>query len=172
MDGEPYTPDLTDLVEQHHALLYRYAYRLTGSAADAEDLTQQTFLTAHEKLDQLRDPGLAKSWLCAILRNAFLKSLRGKPNGAVLSMDQVAEPGDDAQIDSLPDEEELQTVINEMAEEFRTPLILFYFGEFSYKEIAQQMDSPIGTVMSRLARAKEYLRRRLASRQPASARVR
>ena len=55
----------------------------------------------------------------------------------------------------------LQEVLNELDEPFRTPLILFYFEDFSYREIAEQMDLPIGTVMSRLARAKGYLRTRL-----------
>ena len=56
----------------------------------------------------------------------------------------------------------LQEVLDELDESFRTPLILFYFEDFSYREIADQMDLPIGTVMSRLARAKGYLRGRLA----------
>src|SRR5689334_22093325 len=67
---------LADLVEQHYALLYRYAYRLTGSEADAEDLTQQTFLAAQARWEQLRDETKAKSWLFTICRNAFLKELR------------------------------------------------------------------------------------------------
>ena len=61
---------------------------------------------------------------------------------------------------------ELQTILSELPEEFRTPLILYYFEEFSYKQIARQMDVPIGTVMSRLARAKKHLRHRLTTVQP------
>lgn len=170
MDDASYTPDLAELVEQHYALLYRYAFRLSGASADAEDFTQQTFLIARMKLDQLRDAGSAKSWLCAILRNVYLKSRR-RPNGAALiSMERAPEPAQDAEIETLPDQEELQKVLGELPEEFRTPLILFYFEEFSYKEIARQMETPIGTVMSRLARAKAYLRRRLSVAEPAASR--
>ena len=58
--------------------------------------------------------------------------------------------------------EELQRALNELPEGFRTPVILFYFEDMSYRDIAEQMDLPIGTVMSRLARAKAYLRAKLA----------
>ena len=68
--------------------------------------------------------------------------------------------------DPLPeiDPEQLQQVLNELSEVFRTPLILYYFEDFSYRDIAEQMDLPLGTVMSRLARAKAYLRSHLLPR--------
>jgi RNA polymerase sigma-70 factor (ECF subfamily) len=74
----------------------------------------------------------------------------------------VAELPDDLP-DELPaiDNEQLQRALDELPELFRTPVILFYFEEFSYRDIAEQMDLPIGTVMSRLARAKATLRQKL-----------
>jgi RNA polymerase sigma-70 factor, ECF subfamily len=63
----------------------------------------------------------------------------------------------------------LQQILNELPEEFRTPVILFYFDELTYREIAEQMNVPIGTVMSRLARGKAHLRRRLESMQSSPA---
>jgi RNA polymerase sigma-70 factor (ECF subfamily) len=151
---------LAELIDRHYALVYRYAYRLSGSAADAEDLTQQTFLQAQAKFDQLRDSSQGKNWLCAIVRNAYLRSLRTPVR--TLSLDASPEP-----CTVLPCPEEidplaLQTALDELPEEFRTPLVLFYFEEFTYKDIAAQLDVPIGTVMSRLARGKAHLRRRLA----------
>ena len=155
--------NIADLVEAHHEVLFRYAYRLTGRHSDAEDLTQQAYMTAHKKLDQLRDPDNARSWLFTIARNCYLKTLRSQPSVAIVSMESVGEPEEDLPTDELAiDTELLQRVLDEMPEEFRTPLILFYFQEFSYKEIAVQLEVPIGTVMSRLARGKSYLRRRLA----------
>ena len=65
------------LVADHHQELYRYAYRLSGSVPDAEDLTQQVFLIAQEKLCQVRDAGSVRGWLFTVLRNCYLKS-RGK----------------------------------------------------------------------------------------------
>jgi RNA polymerase sigma-70 factor (ECF subfamily) len=155
--------ELGELVRQHYALLYRYAYRLTGSAADAEDLTQQTFLTAQRKLDQLREPKSAKNWLFAILRNVYLKDVRDRRRESFVSMECIAELGTGSDIEFLPDQEELQSALDALPEEYRTPLILFYLEEFSYREIAEQMGTPIGTVMSRLSRGKTYLRRRLAA---------
>lgn len=153
---------LLELVEQHYTLLYRFAFRLTGSRADAEDLTQQTFLTAQARLDQLREPERAKAWLCTILRNQYLKECRHRNCVPMQSLETIAEPVFDAREIAF-DSERLQQVLNELPEEFRTPLILFYFEEFSYKEVAEQMEVPVGTVMSRLSRAKAFLRSRLAT---------
>ena len=61
-----------ELIEAHYDSLYRYAYRLTGSSADAEDLTQDTFSKAMLRLSQLREPDKAKGWLFRILRNGYL----------------------------------------------------------------------------------------------------
>src|SRR5579872_4290956 len=90
---------LADLVEQHYALLYRYAYRLTGSEADAEDLTQQTFMTAQARWDQLRDETRAKSWLFTIARNAFLKELRAPAFQSTNFLDEL--PDRQAPVDSI-----------------------------------------------------------------------
>lgn len=151
---------LIDLVEEHYEKVFRYAFRLTGSSADAEDITQQAFLQAQSRIDQLRDVKAAMGWLFTITRNAFLKSIRDNKETAV-SIDSLAEPAQEADLELDFNSEELQAAINELPEEFRTPLILFYFREFSYKDIASQLDVPMGTVMSRLARAKSVLRRRL-----------
>ncbi len=153
-------PTTHELIEQHSALLYRYAYRLTGDADDAEDLVQQTFLLAHQRNHQLRDAGAARGWLISIVRNVFLKSLRHRQRGR--SLDEVDEPCIlDAALDASIQVEQLQQALLELAEEFRSPLVLYYFEEFSYQEIANQMGIPLGTVMSRLSRGKAYLKKRL-----------
>jgi RNA polymerase sigma-70 factor, ECF subfamily len=156
---EPSAAPFSDLVERYYALLYRYAYRLTGSAADAEDLTQHAFATAHAKWNQLHDESKAKSWLFTIARNAYLKSLRRPQLVSTETCADFPAPGSDDK--SHIDSERLQAALNSLAEEYRTPIILFYFEEFSYQEIADQMEVPLGTVMSRLARAKAHLRQSL-----------
>ena len=161
--GKPGSPQTVQrLVEDHYAPLYRYAYRLSGSSADAEDLTQEAFCKAQTNLGQLRDPARVKPWLFSILRNAYLHRVRADRQQPCVSLEDVGDlagpsPG------PLPDldPERLQRALNELPEAFRTPIILFYFEDFGYREIAEQMDLPIGTVMSRLARAKAHLRTRL-----------
>src|SRR6266513_1748080 len=79
------------LVDEHYTALFRYAYRLTGSEADAEDLTQETFCKAQMNLGQLRQADRAKSWLFSILRNAYLHRVRTEKNQPTLSLDVVGE---------------------------------------------------------------------------------
>jgi RNA polymerase sigma-70 factor (ECF subfamily) len=150
------------LVEAHYAALYRYAYRLSGSSQEAEDLTQETFCLAQNKLHQLREQDRAKSWLFSILRNAYLHRLRLSKQEKHVSLDGIGDIPDRLP-EPLPalDSAQLQKALHELPEAFRTPLILYYFEEFSYRDIAEQMNMPLGTVMSRLARGKTYLRQRL-----------
>ena len=150
------------LVEAHYEALYRYAFRLSGASQMAEDLTQETFCQAQRMLHQLREESKAKSWLFTILRNDFLHRLRSSKQEKEISLDGIAELADRAVEPTLPiDSAELQLALNELPEAFRTPIILYYFEDFSYKDIAEQMKVPLGTVMSRLARAKTFLRQRL-----------
>jgi RNA polymerase sigma-70 factor (ECF subfamily) len=160
--------DIQRLVHDHHGDVYRYANRLCGQAADAEDLVQQTFLAAQRKLQQLRDPEKARSWLLAIARNCFLRT-RGKmcpqPASSLdFDLDQVSVPVQDMALDARV----LQDAIQELPAEFRVVVLMFYFEFLSYREIADQLEIPTGTVMSRLARAKQHLRRRLMARDGAA----
>jgi RNA polymerase sigma-70 factor, ECF subfamily len=152
---------ITALVEQHYESLYRYGYRLSGSAADAEDLAQEAFCKAQAQLNTLRDPDRAKPWLFSILRNAYLHRARSDRAHRAVPLEAVGDLPDDPPEVPEVGPEELQRALNELPEGFRTPVILFYFEDMSYRDIAEQMDLPIGTVMSRLARAKAHLRDRL-----------
>lgn len=155
--------DIEVLIEAHHATVYAYAYRLTCSTADAEDLTQQTFLIAYEKSSQIRDPGKSLQWLLAVARTRFLKNRRRRvPVPAVnldLSMESI--PDTTHPLETNWDRELLNQAVAELPDPYRLVIAMFYFEECSYKEIAQQLELPIGTVMSRLARAKGHLRKRL-----------
>ncbi|MEX0724677.1 MAG: sigma-70 family RNA polymerase sigma factor [Planctomycetaceae bacterium] len=165
MDEGVRTPNnLVELVEQYSALLYRYAYRLTGSTAEAEDLTQQTFLSAHAKFSQLRNPEHAKSWLCTILRNAYLKSRRSASGRPFLLGDQHRELAAETIPEGPFDSEEVQQALDELPDDFKIPLVMFYFQDMSYREIAEELEIPVGTVMSRLARAKSSVRITLEQR--------
>lgn len=156
---------IEELVEQHYRSLYAYAYRLSGCQAQAEDLTQETFCQAQAKFSQLRESQLAKAWLFTILRNLFLQRLRDDKSEAWVPLDEVGEVASPWS-EPLPDVDpaQLQQALDELPEAFRSPLILFYFEDFSYREIADQLGVAIGTVMSRLARAKAFLKQRLEAR--------
>lgn len=153
---------IEDLVEEHYPALYRYAFRLAGTAAEAEDLTQETFFQGQVKLGQLRDWAKARNWLFTILRNLYLHKIRGG-KGEQLASPELLQELPDRVPAPLPDidPQQLQVALNELPEAFRTPIILFYFEDFSYRDIAEHLEAPIGTVMSRLARAKAFLRSRL-----------
>jgi RNA polymerase sigma-70 factor, ECF subfamily len=159
----PSANGLHQLIDAHYEALYRYAYRLSGTSADAEDLTQEAFGKALTHLQQLREPDRAKAWLFRILRNLYLHKVRDQKRHKVVPLDAVGDLTGRSD-DPVPeiDPAKLQEALNELDETFRTPIILFYFEEFSYRDIAEQMELPIGTVMSRLARGKAYLRDRLA----------
>lgn len=157
------------LVAEHHAAVYRYAFRLAGSAADAEDVTQQAFLIAQQKLEQVREADRAGHWLLAVARNVFLKMRRRRTpvsaGGMEIDVNDVPDPASlDAALgerNEAIDPQRLQAALDELPDEFRLPVLMFYFEEASYRDIAEQLDLPPGTVMSRLSRAKSHLRRRL-----------
>jgi RNA polymerase sigma-70 factor (ECF subfamily) len=162
MAENPPALDIAELVAEHHAAVYRYAYRLTGAECDAEDLTQQTFLAAQVNLGQLRDAEHGRSWLYAILRNGYLKMRRKRIPFTAASLE--------LDIDGIPDElpeiaavdpERLQMALDELPDEFKLPVLLFYYEGCSYREIAEKLATPPGTVMSRLSRAKAHLRSKL-----------
>lgn len=151
-------PQIADLVAEHHGAVYGYAYRLTGSVADAEDLTQQVFVVALRKVGQIRSVGSARAWLFAILRNCFLRDRqRLRPTLATdvsLRIDSVSGSLSEEEVDR----EMLQDVLDRLPEAHRLVVVMFYFEECSYREIAEKLGVPIGTVMSRLARARRQLR--------------
>ncbi len=155
------------LIDDHLDAVYRYAYRLTGSVHDAEDLTQQVFLLAQQWLDQLREVDRARGWLFTILRNAFLKMVKQtQPDLATsVGVNLEAVPAEEENGQAV-DTAELQAAIDELPAEFRVVVTMFYFEECSYREIAEKLDLPIGTVMSRLARAKGHLRAKLIETEP------
>ncbi|MHB8900051.1 MAG: RNA polymerase sigma factor [Thermoguttaceae bacterium] len=164
MDGAQARPEITQLVLDHHREIYGYAFRLCGSIADAEDLSQSVFLTAQEKLGQLREVENVRGWLYAILRSHFLKLCRKKRPipAATLEMnfDELSGPVEDA---GEIDREALQKALSGLPESHRMVLVMFYYEQCSYQEIAERLETPVGTVMSRLARAKARLRAELTS---------
>lgn len=162
------------LVEAHYAPLYRFALSLSRNGSDAGDLVQQTFFIWATKGHGLRELSKAKSWLFTTLYREFLRGRRRDSRSSFLEdlpiadKDPVAEDVDRvAKIDAASVMVALQTV----DEAFRAPLTLFYLEDLSYQEIAEALDVPIGTVMSRLSRGKAQLRAALERADAGGAKV-
>lgn len=152
------------LIDAWYDPLYRFALSLTRNEDDALDLTQQAFARWAEKGHHLRNADRAKSWLFTVLYREFLDSRRRKQREVVgdaeAALDaQVANCA--ASVNTTVDSETIVAVLFDLEETFRAPLTLFFLESHSYKEIAEILDVPIGTVMSRIARGKEHLRARL-----------
>ena len=149
------------VVGLHYEDLYRFAMSLAKSSADASDLTQETFYVFAEKGSQLRDKAKAKSWLFTTLYHEFLRRRR-KDGRLVFTEDTETYDGRDAHQAEGSERFDSQLVVEALStleDNFRVPLTLFYLQNMAYKEIAEMLDVPIGTVMSRLSRGKEALRK-------------
>ncbi len=159
------------MVNAHYEALYRFAFSLSQTEADARDLVQDTFVQFARKGDQIKSPGKAKSWLFTTLYRAFIDGRRRELRhpkvdlGAVELDLPVTEPDVGIQTDA----QTVQDALMQLDEVFRAPLILFYLEEHSYLEIAEILNVPPGTVMSRISRGRSMLRRLFEERELVSA---
>ncbi len=168
-DGE--TLDFEDLVNAYYRPLYQFALSLARDEAEASDLTQQTFCIWAEKGHALRDASKAKTWLFTTLHREFLKSRRRQKLLPHRTLDEATDdppapaPSAVEQLDSAT----VLEALGKLEDTYRAPLMLFYLGEHSYKEISDILSVPIGTVQSRISRGKAHLRDLLTRRVTADA---
>ncbi len=156
----------------HLEFLYNVALKYSGKTYDAEDLVQETMYTAYKKLHQLRDETKCRAWLFMILRSHFLKEQRQlvkRPylddgTGYLKHVKDETTSSLAKMYEEKVNSEEVQKVLDVLPEKFKSPLILYYMEEFTYQEISDYLDVPIGTVMSRLARAKKHLKKEVLRR--------
>jgi RNA polymerase sigma-70 factor (ECF subfamily) len=165
-------PEFEQLVDAHYEALYRFALSLSRNADTAADLVQQTFCIWAQKGHQLKERDKAKTWLFTTLHREFLsharKSKRYSDEELTEEMAGRVSATEDEGAERAMDGQRALELLGELDENFRAPLALFYLQQHSYKEIAEILDVPMGTVMSRISRAKEMLRRRMTA-EPASA---
>ena len=156
-------PVIERVVSELYAPVYRFALVLAESETEAADLTQETFLVLCRQYKQVREPGRIKSWLFTTLRRMFFRTLRKRQARPEVELNLQHQ---ELTVDPLgPRSVDASTILNalsELGEDQRTVVELFYIGDLSYKEISRTLKIPIGTVMSRLARAKERLRSALS----------
>jgi RNA polymerase sigma-70 factor (ECF subfamily) len=165
------------LVLEHMDMLYAVALKLTRNATDAEDLVQNAVVKALRFHDKFKEGTYIKAWLLTILRNTFINDYRRRArrpamtelSGTEAAADRSADPdvplelefGDRATLMELLDDE-VRAALESVPMDFRLPVIMADIEDRSYKEIADAMNCPLGTVMSRLYRGRKLLREALA----------
>jgi len=152
---------LKSVIHEWYDPLYRFAMSLCREESDALDLTQNAFYKLVKKGHSLKDQTKAKSWLFSTLHREFIDQYRQHRRFPSQDIDSIPELASDSDVDPVAklDSDTLLTALEQLEEKFRAPLVLFYLQSFAYKEIAEILEVPIGTVMSRLRRAKDQLRK-------------
>lgn len=156
--------DFEGLVARYYEPLYQFAFSLTRAEADACDLTQQTFYVWATKGHQLRDPEKVKTWLFTTLHRMFLETCRRKsrfPHQELESAEvelPAIQPGAISRLDTA----QVVAALGRVDETFQAPVALFYLQDHSYKEIAEILELPLGTVKSRISRGIGQLQKMLA----------
>jgi RNA polymerase sigma-70 factor (ECF subfamily) len=154
--------------------MYNFAYRLTFDEDDAKDLVQETYLKAFRFIDSFQRGTNAKAWLFRILKNSFINDFRKKSKEPAKvdyqevetyynSDDVDASITTDLRVEAVQDMigDEISNALNSLAVDFRTVIILCDLEGFTYEEMAKILDIPIGTVRSRLHRARNLLKDKL-----------
>jgi len=156
--------DFENLVTLYYRDLYRFAFSMTRSESDASDLTQQTFYIWARKGDRLRDPASVKSWLFTTLHREFLQLLRQRSRFSGEELSEMTDelPSIAPEAINQIDARTVVQLLGQMEETFRAPLVLYFMEDLSYKEIAETLGVPLGTVQSRIARGKAHLYRLIA----------
>jgi len=160
----------------HVNSMYSFAYRLTFDEDEAKDLVQETFLKSFRFISSFEEGTNAKAWLFRILKNSFINDFRKKTKepskvdyqdveNYYNSDDVDEEITPDLRIDALKGMlgDEVTIALNSLAVDFRTVIILCDLEGFTYEEMAKILDIPIGTVRSRLHRARNLLKEKLSS---------
>lgn len=165
------------IMMEHIDSLYNTALRMTRHRADAEDLVQDVCSRSYRFFDQFKRGSNAKAWLLTILRNTYINDFRkNSKRPPTVSLEKVGPLEDSSRQEGFPafspfasaeDLEQLSSdtvraAIDELRDELKMVAILFYVEELSYKEIANVVGCPEGTVMSRLYRVRKQLRNKLA----------
>ncbi|HME87702.1 MAG TPA: RNA polymerase sigma factor [Chthoniobacterales bacterium] len=161
-------PEFEKLVNAYYGDLYRFGLSLTGNDGDACDLAQETFYVWAKKRHQLRNPASVKSWLFTTLHRQFLQTCRRRNRFKDEPIDESSPALPQVSADCV-DRIDAQMLLRFLAKieiDYRSPLVLYYLEDLSYKEIATALAIPLGTVQSRIARAKIKLLQLLNETNP------
>jgi len=174
-----YSPEEKELIFDNEFLphihsIYNFAYRITFNEDDAKDLVQETYLKAFRFIDSFQKGTNAKAWLFRILKNSFINEFRKKSKEPAkvdyqevetyYNSEDIDQPiTSDLRVEAIKEKigDEVSVAINSLDIDFRTVIILCDLEGFTYEEMAKILDIPIGTVRSRLHRARNLLREKL-----------
>lgn len=147
------------LVDGHAASLYRTAYRMTGDEHEAEDVVQDAFRSAWKSRERYEPGRSPRAWLAAILRRRVYDRWRKNQPPSVLAGDQTLDVAVEAE-DPLADEytDQMQHALDRLPRELRETLLLVVVSELTHQEAADTLGIPLGTVLSRVSRARARLR--------------
>lgn len=154
------------------ARLYNFAHWLTQDRASAEDLVQETYMKALRGFSSFKQGTNFRAWMYKILRNTFLTTQAGLKTSASISLDSDDDKGVEPAATETPEsallarvqQETIQQALEELPLRFREIILLCDSEEMSYQEIGETLAIPIGTVMSRLSRARKAMRELLAAK--------
>ena len=165
--------DFEGKVQAHLDMMYRTALRMTGQAASAEDLVQEACMRAWANLHRFQDGTNFRAWIMTIMTNSFINDYRRRSKAPVLTDFSEVEPASPRQpeyltakeVDALKERvgDSAKRALEKLPDEFRIVFLLSSIEDMSYKEISKVLGIPIGTVMSRLFRARQVLRTELAA---------
>ena len=167
--------DFEQAVVVHRDALYGQALALTRNVDEAEDLVQETTLRALRGFESFRADGPVRAWMLTILRNLFINGYRARARAPrSLSLDALENPdpvmptfaGPERQVFAHLENEALLQAVTHLPEEYRVVLILSDLNGLAYQEISERLNLPIGTVRSRLSRARSRVRRSLYTWRP------
>ena len=146
------------LVDDHGPALFRVAYRMVGDRHEAEDMVQEAFRSAWKSRDAYEEGRGDRAWLASILRRRVVDRWRKSGPLSVVS-GEGREPGVEA-VDPLAGDytDEMQHALGELPDELRETLLLVVVGELTHQEVADMLGIPLGTVLSRVSRARRRLR--------------
>lgn len=152
------------LVEAYERPVYNLTYRMLGTPEEAEDAAQETFLRAYARLQQYNTDHKFSTWLFSIANHHCIDRLRKRrktfisidDNPVLQNLQHEAPEPEETMLDA-EQAHELQALIQQLEPEYRTPLVLRYWEEYSYEEIAESMDLSVSAVKSRLFRARKQM---------------
>ena len=159
-------------VKSYASDLYRFAYRLAGRQDTAEDLVQETFYHAWRSMNKLNDPNKARAWLHQILRYRYAhwvrdETRRPRLTGSIEAAEDRMDSSITNPLETLAEQDELAAALDSLDDRFKIPFLMVFLEGRTCKEVGEALELPLGTVLSRIHRARTRLKAALGGSETA-----